>query len=638
MIALSVNGTWLELTPGTSLNLSLTSPIFDLESIERLYSFPFTLPLTESNRAVFRHAHRLDSRDAARLYDAELHLAGIPFATGVLRVTGRSNAAIEVAFQNDQMDWVRILRSTRLRELPGLVKSVTEYRPLIELKWGPHSTGDTKIYLLEVNGLDYSGLTVSGIATALNANFGAGFATYTDAGGTVYRIAIDTSIDNDIVINLTPTTVFAPGVEYMFPVFDPTQTDAEDAVLTDWAAHLAAVLATPDDHVFPVVYAPEFFNKNNEGWLLYINHTDTDGVYSLNAIGDDLEEGEDPFSRGWPRSVVPMPFMSSILETAFALAGATQVAGNFTEIAEVYDKLIVFNNRTLDTLYHPQNYIRTVLGRYYKYQPLNGFAESYNLADHLPDISAHDLLIWMSSTYALTYSVKGGRATIRTVESQLEQLPEDWTDRIEPQYSAETAQYDGYTLDYERQGNDDVVTDQLEPLSTPGEDIWQHKSRFFSLYHRNLADSEREWLVPEFTGKASSPATQSSEAMPAILLHYHDVQEDSAGNEYPLATHHQTNYAGESLGDYTLNWKSTEGLYNRFWEKYVSLLTQGVPCKRVARLTTAQLLAWRDNPARPVYIYHPDGATIGVIRQINTRISTQQQTQFLCELDMLLLQ
>lgn len=637
MIALRVNDTWLDLEPGTSLNLSMSSPVFDLESIERIFSFPFTLQLTETNLAAFRHAQRLDSRDAERTYAAELYLQGILVETGVLRITGRSNTAIEVAFQNDQMDWVRILKSTRLRELSGLVKTVTEYRPVIELKWGPHSTGDTKIYLLEVNGLDYSGLTVSGIATALNTNFGAGFATYTDAGGTVYRIAIDTSIDNDIVINLTPTAVFAPGVEYMFPVFDPTQTDAEDAVLTDWAAHLAAVLATPDDHVFPVVYAPEFFDTSrNAAWALYINHTDDAGLYSINAVGADLDEGEDPFSRGWARSVVPMPFVAAILEKVFGMAGATALAGDFTEIADVYDKLILFNNRTLDTLYHPQNYIRTVLGRYYKYPPLNGFAESYNLADHLPDVTAYDFIIWLSTTYALTYQVRGGRAIIRTIESQLGQTPENWTARMEPAYAAETAQYDGYNMDYERQGNDDVVADQLEPLSDAGEDIWQHKSRFFSLYHRSLADTEREWLVPEFSGKASSPATQSSEAMPAMMLHWHGVQEDSAGNEYPMATHHQTNYAGESLGDYTLNWKNTEGLFNRFWKSYVSLITQGVPCKRTARLTMAELQRWRENPARPVYIYSPDGVTIGVIRRISTRINMQQRDQFLCELDMLL--
>jgi hypothetical protein len=312
------------------------------------------------------------------------------------------------------------------------------------------------------------------------------------------------------------------------------------------------------------------------------------------------------------------------------------LVGDWAENTEM-QSLLFFNNRTLDALYHPQNYIRTTLGRNYVYPPYNGFAEQYNLADHLPDITAYELLLWLASTFALTYQVRGGRAYIRSIESQLNQRPLDWTEKTEPSYSAETAQYDGFTLDYERQGYDNVVVGQLEPYAQPGQQPWQHKSRFFSLYHNSYADDEREWLVPEFQGKASSPALQTSERMPAMLLLWRDVKEDSAGNEYPLATAGNTDFAGASTGAHTLNWQGADGLYTKFWASYIRLIEKGVPCTRSARLTLADIQAWRDNPAQPVYIYSPHGTSISIIRNISITVFNRQQDQFLCELETLII-
>jgi len=635
MIGLRVNGYWLDLEESASLKLQYFSPAFDLDSIGRLFSLPFVLQLTETNTAAFRHAYRLDTRTAQRTYPAELYIGGMLHDTGILRITGRNAEAIECAFQNDQMDWIETMKATRLRSL-SLTKEVTQYRPVINLRWiAPGGSPPVIIFLLEVNGLDYSSFTVIDIANNLNTNFGAGFATYSNPALNTFEIAIDTSIENDIIINLTPQQPFSPGVEYSFPGLRK-DTAAEEAVKDDWEAHLAAILAVPDDHVFPVVYAPDLYGGKNAAWLNYANYTSPDEIYVVNEIGEDLEEGEDPAGRGWARTVIPMPFVYSILQEVFSLANAGVLIGDWAENEEM-QKLVFFNNRTLDALYHPQQYLRSVLARFYIYPPYNGFAAQYNLADHLPDITAYELLLWLASTFALTYQVRGGRAYIRSIESQLNQRPLDWTEKTEPSYSAETAQYDGFTLDYERQGYDNVVVGQLEPYAQPGQQPWQHKSRFFSLYHNSYADDEREWLVPEFQGKASSPALQTSERMPAMLLLWRDVKEDSAGNEYPLATAGNTDFAGASTGAHTLNWQGADGLYTKFWASYIRLIEKGVPCTRSARLTLADIQAWRDNPAQPVYIYSPHGTSISIIRNISITVFNRQQNQFLCELETLII-
>jgi hypothetical protein len=122
-----------------------------------------------------------------------------------------------------------------------------------------------------------------------------------------------------------------------------------------------------------------------------------------------------------------------------------------------------------------------------------------------------------------------------------------------------------------------------------------------------------------------------------MLLFYHGLQDDTAANDYPFASHHNRNFADESLGDYSLNWQGEDGLFNRFWKSYVSIITQGVPCKRMARLSIADLMRWRENPARPIHIYSPHGAATGIIRSINTRITLTYQEYYLCEIDMLLI-
>jgi hypothetical protein len=496
----------------------MLSPVFDLASIERVYSFPFTMQLTETNAAAFRHAQRLDSRDARRTYPAELYLAGILFDVGVLRITDRTQDAIEAAFQNGQLDWLERLKRTRLRDLsmPVTVPD-SEYVPVLRFYYQEPTDPETLFlrgYLIEINGVLFEGSDPDSLANQINAVY-PDFASleFVPASDAFYLLLDTAEITLPLGINVAPDSPGLPATEYFFPFYAPDPAlAAEEAVRDAWSAHFASVLADPDDHVFPVVRAEAFYDGKNAAWENTINYTDEDTEHPGNPL-DSTELGptEGFLDRGWPHSVVPMPFLHSVLAKLFGVVGADTLAGDFATEADL-QRLIVFNNRSLDFLYHPRYLFAvgntTAWG--WIFPPYNGYAQEYNLADHLPDLTCFEYLLALRSMFALTYSIRGGRVNIRTIESQLNQPAEDWTHRMEPQYAAAPPQYDSYETDYDRQGQDDAVAGQLEPITEPALNPGRTPAPSTRCTCRNTRTTSAPGCCP--TGPARAPVPPSKPA------------------------------------------------------------------------------------------------------------------------------
>lgn len=642
MFALRINDIWIDLSPGASLSLKLSNPVFDRDRIERIWSFPFTVQLTEANTAAFRHMHRLDASDAGRKYPADLYIGGLPFElSGQVRITNRANDKIEISFQNAQIAWIERFKSLRLREL-SIPVTVTDgtYQPVIDLLFGDPVEELPIEYLIMLNGTLYSSSLASGLADAINADF-PDLVTYEPSTGMSFWLHLDTSAAPTVRINLSPTSPGAPGTEYIFATHDPQQTAAEAAVAAAWAAHLADILATPDTHVFPVVAAPNFYDSNNPAYAGYFNYTDTDTLYPGNDFGEPLLPGEGPLDAGWPDTRVPMPFLSAVLAAMFAQAGATSLAGDFATDEDL-QQLIVFNNRALDKVYHPRDFSdpASAVSFGYVYAPFNGFASAYDLAAHLPDIKAQEYLLALDSMFGLTFRVQGGVASIFTIQSQLGQQPADWTPRFEPDYSGEMKQHTGYVLDFNRDGDDRTLPGQLARVAVgTEEDRLELTSQIFSLYHITTGIPNRgrasELKLPDYQGEGTSEPLATTQDCPVSLLFYHDLQEDSNGYEYPLATHDNLNLAGEEVNAYSLNWDGDAGRYEKFWSRLVSTLVDGEPLTKVARLSVSDLLRWRANPCQPVWCYQPDGAFTAIIQSISVKITLREQEELLCTLEML---
>jgi hypothetical protein len=644
MLALRINEFYLDLDPSATYQLRMDNPIFDRERIERVFSDPFTITLTERNTAALRHAHRLDVKTGKKIENVQLFIGGNQFDVGVALITDRSDRKLEVAFQNDQIEWIAKFKTFRLRSLdiPVVVPNAS-YFPQIDLTSvivTEPTPGDRIVAYVELNGNLYDSgalLNADDLVNAINADF-PGLASVYNQGVDTISIRLNTAAKPDLQINLIPTLPIISGETATTFYHDPNNQFAEEAVRAAWNAYTPSVVNTPTTHVFPVIEARDFFDNKNPAWEGFVNYYEGNGLYKLNEIGSNLLPGETPLSRGWKYSMVPMPFLSGILDKIFEKAGTTSVTGDFYKDINL-QKLIVFNNRSIDKVYHPISFANPTVLFGYVYPPFNGFDNNYNLSNHLPDFTLYEYLIKLSTTFGLLYRVEGGKAFVRTIQGQLGQQTEDWTDRFEPAYRSTPPQYTGYDLDFTERDDESAVPGQLERVTVgTGDDLLTLESQVFSLYNHNInRDDDSIWQVPFYDEGGTSIPLELTETCPVMLLFYWGLQPDSDGNTYPLASHDNRNINNDTLGPYSLNWDGSAGRYEKFWKRYVNLLVKGEPLTKVARLTIDQLMAWRRNPAKPIWCYQPEGSFTAIIKNISVKItlSDTPEKPLKCTLEMI---
>lgn len=621
MIALHLHNEPLDLLASTTVTITAVCPVFDRGALDRVYTYPFKVGATPGNLNKLRHPQRLDSDAARVLTGARLYLQGVAFQEGVIEIVKVESTTIEIVFKSLAIYLSERLRATKLRTLsmPVTVPDAT-YLPVVDLLFGEPVEALPIIYLIELSGTLYENSLASGLVSDINADF-PGLATTTPASGSSFYLHLDTSAAPTLVINLAPSSPGAPGTEYIFATHDPQQTDAEEAVRDAWQDHLAAILADPESHVFPTVHAPDFYKNNPAYTNPYINYTNTSGDYPANTIGAVLDPGEGPTEAGWPRAVVPMPFVNEVLVAIFTAINLTDMGGTWSESAEL-DTLVVFNTRSLDRIYHPRDFSDpTALSSFgYVIAPFNGWANAYNLAEHLPDISGMDFLDRLATTFCLCYTLPGGRPRISFCRDLLTAEPEDWTSKSEAGYGGTLATTTGHTLDYDRQSDDTLITGQLERVDG-GNNAQDFIAGWFTCFMQRLTEGDREWLLPTTEQEGQSQYYNASAKQSMRLLFYRGVQDDSDGNSYPLATHGTLNAAGETVGALSLDWQGEAGRYEQFFKEYVRILSTGSTITRLVRLSVADLVALLEWRHILKTVYSEDGAFTGVVKSVRFKVS-----------------
>ncbi len=90
-----------------------------------------------------------------------------------------------------------------------------------------------------------------------------------------------------------------------------------------------------------------------------------------------------------------------------------------------------------------------------------------------------------------------------------------------------------------------------------------------TLHMVTVTDAGRQWLVPAYEGKGAIPGdteTGDESRVGLRLLFNRGYQPDSTGQRYPLGSAGATNFRGESVGEYALQWGGDKGLY-QVWHK-----------------------------------------------------------------------
>lgn len=113
--------------------------------------------------------------------------------------------------------------------------------------------------------------------------------------------------------------------------------------------------------------------------------------------------------------------------------------------------------------------------------------------------------------------------------------------------------------------------------------------------------AQRDWLVPKIQTAGAGYAYTLGERNDAAQLFnemrvffYRGLKQDSEGDDYPLSTSEEYDYAGNVIGNYSLNLNGTRGIKNVFYADYGTFRNNAKPVEMNFRLNFEQLINMSD--------------------------------------------
>lgn len=648
MLAIQVGSHFLDLSADTSVSLNWLSPLFDRESFERFYTYPFKLPATPKNKRIFEFAHRLDSRVTRKRYNALLYIDGVQFQSGIIEVTEPSRFEYEIVFKSMSLYLAERLKKIKLTEQLDYEIYVTDdYCPdvLYEFLYDPDEI-DVTYTAFKVNDTVFdvtlgNGPDIQPLIDAINAVF-PGLAENGDtllpsrpAPLVALGLLIKQPGCNDYTLDSRPANseLEHPENEYLLGgLYGDVSAAEEERIRADWHDHMIATVSGSSTHRFPVIKAPNLYGEKNSAFAGYINYFipldigETLFVYQLNVLSD--------VNLIWTYTIMPLFTVEAVLaQIAALLDDVSGFAGDWLEDAEILD-LLVWNNRPLDRILED-----------FEGNKVNVPPGSFNIRDHVPDMTAQEFLLALSSTFCLYYRERAGRVEIAPCKNLLRLPIQDWTDKAEPDYKQVIPENNGYTLDYDRQDDETELPFQLQRIDG-GVEAQEFVTQFYTLHYLQEFDElasayisdVRSWIVPLIYEEGTSTVYGTSNAASARLIFWRGMQVSQLydpddlntvtdNKDYPFASHNVRDRDNIPIGNYALDWNgggvTDFGLFENWWKDYIRLVTEGKEVSRAMRLTVADLFNIRNLEVTRLRIYSEDGEMVAVIKSVSVKASVR---------------
>lgn len=609
MFSIRLNGQLLELATDARISLTLSSPLFDKDGAERVFSLPFRLPRSPHNESLLEHTGRFDAKRKTNIFSpAVLMVGGAEYENGELIATGGDKDSIEVAFRNIPVMLFEELAKFKINEI------------LETINVGQTGAGGYWQYTMDSYPQTYS------------ISFDdAGIATYTPGGGEtidIATLAFASQINNvvpGIVIGASSGTITLSAAKVNeFQIIQTValtlaaQIGEGDDDYTDMAAFIATIMATPDTRVaFPMMSWEGAYANKAPHYKKVLNNI-LDGVLYQNpeyTVDEDWKYGLLPLVR-WP-------YVMSKIETE---AGIT-FDGAVWELDDIQALLIV-NNYTLDYVQRDRYPVSSTLASDdFVYQ--NSFLQEIDLNDHVPGMTAADFVRAFVGTLALYLRYGDGYVRFLKKKDLVSALPFDWSDYVtRDEYDHVIAVEKGYTLDYTRRSEDKYSNGtQLDPYEFG--DGSQDLRIPAGTLHTDIA-------VPATIGAVRMPHTiQKAETgylggkasqYPLQFLFDRGLQLTSNGAEYPYATNDDKADDGTtSIGDYSLRWSGDKGLYEQWW-KGVAGLEQKPELSIRITIPVGQMYELRKWERAKVRFFHPNGSVILAIKSVEFAIDARNDS------------
>lgn len=605
---------FIDFSTDTTITLNLNCPIFDPDSLNREWSYPIRIARSPANERELR-AGRLDTLLLGRRIPATLYIEGIPYETGVIKVTAATRENISIVFQSEALTAREVLESARLRDfsVPVQISEPADISLELLAEWGPLD-GDA-VLTIRIDGILYE-MIVRNAANFIDVVNVAhpGLLSLLEQGSDYLALTMN-PIEGveQLEVELSPVLTEGPQViRVFFAVISSNYRATYDRIMEAYSNYESETETSP--FRLPSIYAPQLYDGKNESWSGVANRYQA-GQYIQSPI-------EDP-EKGWQETLLPQPRAAILLENIAAAAGLT-LAGSFAEDDELRE-LLVWNTRDLSnfiTAYGPRLFYQIDSELAPLDAPWVVYAPEWNLAQYTPDISALELIKAVNFTFAHFTQIENGTLRQTPIRLVLQGTPEDWSMKVDPEYQVSYAALPDYALDYNRQSDEREIAGQLERVAeSSAAEVTEYICPAFSLFEqvRDEGSQRARFPVSEEVGSNTHFGTGQQ---PSLRFFFHrGLQPDANGGIYPQAGHSRQGFSDEPVGNYSLNWDGPGGLIDAWWRELLELLQHGRQDTREVRLTVADLLEikrWRR--VRKYYLTE-DGTAVGVIRSVRVRAS-----------------
>ncbi len=258
------------------------------------------------------------------------------------------------------------------------------------------------------------------------------------------------------------------------------------------------------------------------------------------------------FCVGWQLQ----PFLSHVLSKIFDYSGYTATGPVLNDVD--LNKLIFYSVVSLDI--QPDGYLdeKFIIA-----------SSQINVADHLPDMTAAELLNAYRNLLCFGYFFDTTSNSVQLVFlKDIINAPtqKDWTSKLVTGYTKEQKDQTGFTLAFTLDSNDDLTKENPDTKQIP--DVF--KPFIFGDGEKKLdvklssliIDQSGPYTLPHASQRAKSSFYELKDTTFAPrLLFWNGLQADNFGKNFPAASNQS--------GSYQLQWNGPDGLYERFHKDWM---------------------------------------------------------------------
>jgi len=632
------------LPPDFKISFQKNSPFLS-DQQEGELSFPFRLPNSQENQAIFDFAENLQAGSAnKRSYDADFWAEGDILLAGTFELRSMGNQYVgnlvvplgnvpeafwtrkltELDFGSETFDTTEVTSNLYSVEMPDLPK-------LLDI-------GDAVAFWFLRNGTSLGSITIDLTTykprTTTEEMLGMLVGQLQDNFPSPNYVS---ALKNTFVVGLDADSTDTYGIQVVLPArlgsttFFNVNFYPLTQIVYDSPADFAddAIGNNPDDnnYVFPLFEDENFYPKDsNKMWTGLVNYADEDGHFTANTA-----------TKPTKYTLVPQVFFTWFLQKLGELMGY-QVSGSILTNYSL-KRLVVFNLQSLDKLAPGTKF------------PFNIWSDTITFAKHLPPITAQEALNAMRNAMGIIFdfNVFTKQLVIRLrSEVMANTTKRDWTDRVGKVYEKEGQDPVYYQLVSELDGGDELAKD-----TDPTFDSYPPKATVAASANKYTQISTKLSTISVATENAQIPL--SYEVVNGLLTVTAFTTQvvrkpgrvkqagvsplyDQDKNTYAfrLAFFDETTRQLENQRDtpfipadqrYSMAWGGNNGLYNKFWKDYLSFVSNAYEVKFEVVMSLQEIAQF--NFFERVHILGLDY----FVKQINYELSATSdkiQAQWIC--------